>query len=133
MNASLRGLTFVLQEVPLLTAPVEVDGGITKKDVNVTGKGGYADGIELGGAQGGSGGGGCGDSFMTTEDVQTYSRYKYSGQTEMDYVGAGMMTGQDHLYSRYRAGAFDGMALSEQFLGEYYSSVSILQRLREHF
>ncbi|XP_074545677.1 desmoglein-2-like protein [Halichoeres trimaculatus] len=110
------------KEVPLLTAPVEVDGSMMKKqNVNVTGRGGYPDGIELGGAPGG--GAGCGNSSLTTENVQTYSRYKQSGgQIEMDYLGAGTMTGQEHLYSQYRAGAFDGMALSEQFLGDYYSS-----------
>ncbi|XP_034559697.1 desmoglein-2-like [Notolabrus celidotus] len=117
------------KEVPLLTPLVEVDGNkIQTGNINVTGKKGYLGGLlETGGAQGGAQGGGAaiGGSIMTTEDIQRYSRYNQGHEhMEMDYMNSGMMTGQEHLYSRYRAGAFDGMALSELFLGEYYSSKS---------
>lgn len=37
-------------------------------------------------------------------------------------MNGGMIMGEDRY--RYRAGMFDGMALSEEFLGEYYSNVS---------
>ncbi|CAJ1072357.1 desmoglein-2-like [Xyrichtys novacula] len=109
------------KEVPLLATNVEVDGGIVKgQNVNVGSRNGYLDGlVELGGAQGG--GAGIGGSILTTENINTFGRYNQSvGQ--MDY--SGMMTGQEHHYSRYNAGVFDGMALSEQFLGEYYLSKS---------
>lgn len=60
----------------------------------------------------------------TWMNTHLYSQYPNRGQEEMDYMGAGMMTGQEHRFSQYMAGAFDGMALSDQFLEEYYSSVS---------
>ncbi len=131
-------LTFFSQEVPLLHAPVEVDGvtagvttgvtsgvtsGVTAGARNVSGFGGkgYLERlVELGGAAGAGN-----TSHMTAEEMHLYNQYNQSGgQVEMDYTGAGMMTGQEHAFSQYRAGMFDGMALSEQFLGEYYSSVS---------
>ncbi|XP_041659024.1 desmoglein-2-like [Cheilinus undulatus] len=113
------------KEVPLLTAPVEVDGAtINIRNVNNLGGKGYLGGlVELGGAAGG--GAALGSSILTTENMHMYNQYNQSsGQIEMDYMGAGRMTGQERLYSRYRTGMFDGMALSEQFLGEYYSSKS---------
>ncbi len=115
--------------MPLLQAPVEVHGGaVSTKNVNnyeskafverlVDSRDGAAGGVALGG--------GINSSAMTTEDIHLYNQYNQSGgQVEMDYAGGRMMTGQGHLYSGYRTGAFDGMALSGQFLGEYYSSVS---------
>lgn len=82
-----------------------------------------------------TGGGGFGAGHtLTSENMQKnmYNRYNNG----MDYVDGGMMTGQEHSFSRYGAGAgagaaaaagagaFDGMALSNQYLEEYYSSVS---------
>lgn len=60
--------------------------------------------------------------MSTIRDTNWYEYYKnYGGQTEVD-VSGGMITGEDHY--RFRAGMFDGIALSEEFLGRYYSSVS---------
>lgn len=79
----------------------------------------------MGAAGGGAGLGAVNTSNLTTENMQ-YNQYRhFGGQDEMDYTGTGMLGGQEHLFSRYRAGAFDGMALSDQFLEEYYLSVSI--------
>lgn len=115
---------FIKQDVPLLHAPVEVDGGtINIKDVNNYGGKGYFGGLnEEGGA---ALGGGINTSTMTAEEMRLYRLYNNSGgQIDMDYAGGGMMTGQQHFFDRYRADAFDGMALSEEFLGQYYASVS---------
>ena len=50
-------------------------------------------------------------------------------QTDYEAGGGGGMTGQhghytSHLGSEYRGGTYDGMAVSEGFLREYYSNVS---------
>uniref|UniRef100_A0A3Q1H2R5 Desmoglein-2-like n=1 Tax=Acanthochromis polyacanthus TaxID=80966 RepID=A0A3Q1H2R5_9TELE len=59
------------------------------------------------------------------KNTRMYSRYRhYSGHEEMDHVGAGMMTGQDFSLSHYSSAVFNGMALPDQFLEEYYSSKS---------
>ncbi|XP_035526636.1 desmoglein-2-like [Morone saxatilis] len=124
------------KEVPLLHVPVEVDGGtINVKNVNAFGGKGYVGRLaEVGGAAGGgaAGGGaalgGMNTSTLTAENMHLYNQYnKYNqsiGKVEMDYAGAGMMTGEEMFFSRYMAGAFDGMALPDQYLGEYYSSKS---------
>ncbi|XP_031711123.1 desmoglein-2-like isoform X1 [Anarrhichthys ocellatus] len=113
------------RDVPLLHAPAEVDlGTIKARNIN-TYEGNIYQGrlTELGGAAGG--GGGLNTSILTSENMDLYNQYRHSrGQVGMDYVDAGMMTGQGQRFSQYRAGAFDGMALSDQFLGEYYSSKS---------
>ncbi|XP_068196504.1 desmoglein-2-like protein [Antennarius striatus] len=109
------------KEVPLLNAPVEVDGGtINIRNINGYGEGGYTGGLtELGG-----GAGVINTSNMTAENMYLYNQYNQSrGQTE-DFLGCGMLTGQQHLFEKHRTGAFDGMALSDEFLGQYYSSKS---------
>lgn len=69
--------------------------------------------------------GGFNTSAVMTDNMHLYNRYNHSsGQVEVDYAGGGMMTGEDRLHSQYRARVFDGMALSDAFLDEYYSSVS---------
>lgn len=81
-----------------------------KRYASKGGPGGYP---EFGGGSGG----------MTTENVQMYSQYqKVHGHG--DYFGGGMVTGQNKYYSQRQFGAFDGMALSNDFLGNYYISVS---------
>ncbi|XP_034744736.1 desmoglein-2-like isoform X3 [Etheostoma cragini] len=115
------------KEVPLLHVPVEVDGGtVNAKNINTyEGKGHLGELTEFGAAAGG------GATFvrglntvnMTAEEMRLYNQYNHSGwQGGLDYGDAGMMTGQENNFSQYRAGAFDGMALSDQFLEEYYSS-----------
>lgn len=42
---------------------------------------------------------------------------------DMEHIDGGMILGREH-YLEHRGGLFDGMALSSEFLGEYYSSVS---------
>ncbi|XP_044076579.1 desmoglein-2-like [Siniperca chuatsi] len=117
------------KDVPLLHAPVEVDGGtINMKNINTLGGKRYIrEMAEVGGAAGGGTTicGAINTATLTAEDMYRYNQYNHSsGQAEMDYIGAGMMTGQRHNFSQYRAEMFDGMALSGQFLGEYYSSKS---------
>uniref|UniRef100_A0A672G470 Desmoglein-2-like n=1 Tax=Salarias fasciatus TaxID=181472 RepID=A0A672G470_SALFA len=69
---------------------------------------------------GGGAGFGMNTSTLVTENINMYNQYRRGGGLEeMD-----MMQGQGYGYSHYSGGAFDGMALSEQFLGEYYSSKS---------
>ncbi|XP_051274366.1 desmoglein-2 [Dicentrarchus labrax] len=118
------------KEVPLLHVPVEVDGGtINAKNVTTFGGKGYLGGLAyVGGAAGGGAAGGgaalvgaMNTSTLTAEKMHLYNQYN---EVEMDYAGAGMMTGQENVFSQYMAGAFDGMALSDQYLGHYYSSKS---------
>lgn len=107
--------------MPLLTFPVEVDGGgaVITKDIQT-----LSGGAALGGGGGGGGGGAFGGgTWMDTMDH--YNQYSYYGrQGHMGHMQGGTMTGQEHYFSQSRAGFFDGMALSEDFLEEYYSSVS---------
>ncbi|XP_045907501.1 desmoglein-2 isoform X1 [Micropterus dolomieu] len=117
------------KDVPLLHFPVEVDGGtMNAKDINAFGGKGYLGGLaEVGGgaAVGGAALGAINTSSLTAEEMHLYNQYNNSsGQVEMDYMGGGMMTGQGHLYSKYRTGVFDGMSLSDEFLWQYYSSKS---------
>lgn len=94
------------------------------KNINTyEGKGFLGGLVEQGGAAGGSGA--RHTSIVTTENLNQYNQYRHtSGQVGMDHTDAGMMTGHRQMGSQYMVGIFDGMALSDQFLGEYYSSVS---------
>lgn len=100
--------------IPLIDPPVEVEHHIDVTDIpRFAGKrvpGGHH---ELGGGPGG----------MTTESRHLYSRYQEQ-HGHGDYVGGGMVTGQKRFSSQSKFGAFDGMALSDDFLGEYYISKS---------
>lgn len=84
------------------------------KDVNNYGKGQH-DLIDMGGA---ARGGGIGGGTMTIDGFNRYGEH-----IDLEYVSGGMMLGQGN-YSQYSGGLFDGMALSSEFLGEYYSNVS---------
>lgn len=87
---------------------------------NIYGGKTYLGGVtEFGAASGGA----LNTSTMTAENMHMYSRYKHFGGQEIDLMGTGI-AGQEHLFSQYRAAVFDGMALSDQFLWEYYSNVS---------
>lgn len=114
------------QALPLLPT-IEVDGStlITKDIKNITGSG-FQRQTDCGGVA--VGGGAFGGGFNTscwTENMEKYNRYShYNGQGNMRYVHGGTMTGQDHYYSQKSAGVFDGMALSDQYLMEYYANVS---------
>lgn len=113
-----------MQAIPLLNSPAEVDHGkIDVKNVDrYEGKGFLGGLADLGGADGG-GAGGMNISTLTSENI--YKQYKHSrGQMEGDYRVGGMMTGQERFYSKNQFGAFDGMALPYEFLGEYYYNVS---------
>lgn len=77
-------------------------------------------GVVGGGAAGGGGAG------LITEDLRSYGQHGQFLMTQEELIDSGMAGGQ-HVFSQYRGGAFDGMALSEQFLDEYYSSVSIFK------
>ncbi|TNN61085.1 Desmoglein-2 [Liparis tanakae] len=111
------------REVPLLNAAGDL-GTINAKNINTyEGKGFLGGLVELGGAAGGSGA--IHNSILTTENMNQYNQYRHSsGQMGMDHTDAGMMTGHRQMGSQYMGGIFDGMALSDQFLGEYYSSKS---------
>lgn len=93
---------------------------INTKDINRYEHKGYPGGLSEVDAGAGKGSFGAG---IHTKDMYKYNKYERS-RMEMDLRGSEMLTGQEHLYSRYSAGVFDGMALSDQFLGEYYSTVS---------
>uniref|UniRef100_A0A8C8JZW3 Cadherin domain-containing protein n=1 Tax=Oncorhynchus tshawytscha TaxID=74940 RepID=A0A8C8JZW3_ONCTS len=81
---------------------------------------------EIGGAAGGVSGDGFTSSSMFTGAHQQYHGFHQpSGRLEVDYgMGGGIMTEQhEHsMFSRLPAGAYDGMALSEEVLEEYYSA-----------
>lgn len=121
--------TLPSQEVPLLQVPVEVDHGSVKAvDSHQYGGKGFLGGQVAGGtAEGGAaaGGGFTSSSFVTSENINQYQGFHQDqGCIDLRHMGEGAMTGQEH-FSRFGAGAYDGMALSEGFLDEYYSSVSI--------
>lgn len=87
---------------------------VKAKDITGFGRGAGGDLIDMGM---GAGAGGLGGAAMEHE----YSRW--GEHIGMERVDGGMTLGQGH-YSEYRGGLFDGMALSSEFLGEYYSNVS---------
>uniref|UniRef100_A0A8C5GHF3 Desmoglein-2-like n=1 Tax=Gouania willdenowi TaxID=441366 RepID=A0A8C5GHF3_GOUWI len=107
------------KDIPLLHIPVDVDGGIMNAtNINTFGGKGFGGGIvDVGAGVGTAFGGGMNTSTLTAENMQLYSHYKR--QEEM-----GMMDGQEFGFSHYGGGAFDGMALSDHFLEEYYASQS---------
>ncbi|XP_008432288.1 desmoglein-2-like protein [Poecilia reticulata] len=115
------------KDVPLV--PVHVDGStINTKNINMSGGAAYLDNL----AGAGMGGGGT----LTGEEMWMDNKYNYyhanrdqmgfmgagtmRGQ-EMGFMGAGTMTGQEMSFSKQRLTAFDGMALPEHYLGQYYS------------
>lgn len=111
-----------LQEVPLLQVPVHTDSGtINIKDVNLSGGQTYLDHF------GSSGAAMDGRGTLTGQGMNMYNTYNYNystGQDQMDFMGGGTMAGQDMSFSKYRLTAFDGMALPDHYLGQYYSEVS---------
>nr|XP_040027751.1 desmoglein-2-like [Gasterosteus aculeatus aculeatus] len=109
------------REVPLLYVPEQVNVGTVNN--NSFGAKGYPGGmVELGGV---AGGGAALHNSFSRENQDLYNQHHVSsGQVGMDYVDAGMMAGRERLFSRYRAEAFDGMALSDHFLADYYSRQS---------
>lgn len=89
---------------------------VKAKDIGSFGRGAGGDLIDIGM---GAGAGGLSGATMGLD--HGYSRW--GEHIEMERVDGGMTLGHGH-YSDYRGGAFDGMALSSEFLGEYYSNVS---------
>ncbi|KAF7668476.1 hypothetical protein LDENG_00008060 [Lucifuga dentata] len=112
------------KDVPLLQVPVEVDHGtIPAKDINNFRGKGFVGGLQGAGAGEGAGFGGGVNTTTITENMHRYNQYGHSsGHLEMGYMGGGMMTGHENAFSRYKAEAYNGMALSDHFLQEYYSS-----------
>lgn len=107
---------------------MEVDVGTTNAhNINTFGRKGYrGEAAEFQAIGGGAALGAVNTSTLTTENMHMYNQYKhFGGHDEMELMGTGMLAGQEHLFSRYRGGVFDGLALSDQYLEEYYSSVSI--------
>lgn len=108
------------QDVPRVQIPVQVDGStINTKNINMSGGAAYLD--NLTGA--GMGGGGT----LTGEEMWMDDKYNYyhANRDQMGFMGAGTMTGQEMSFSKQRLTAFDGMALPEHYLGQYYSVVSL--------
>lgn len=117
------------KDIPLIQVPGEVDGGtVNVRDINsYGGRGHLGGGTEVGGLVGGGAtiGHVVNRSTLNAENMHMYNRYRhYSGHEELDHMGAGMMTGQDYSLSHYSNAVFNGMALPDQFLEEYYSSKS---------
>ncbi|CAL1579583.1 unnamed protein product [Knipowitschia caucasica] len=112
------------KEIPLLNA-VEVDGGgggggVVTKDVNA-----LSGGASLGGGRGGGGGGMFGGGMHTstwTENMDHHNQYSfYRGEGHRDFSQGGTL-GHGHYLTQSGAGVFDGMALSLEFLEDYYLS-----------
>ncbi|XP_014844488.1 PREDICTED: desmoglein-2-like isoform X2 [Poecilia mexicana] len=130
------------KDVPLVQVPLDVDGStINTKNINMSGGAAYLDNL----AGAGMGGGGT----LTGEEMWMDNKYNYyhanqdqmgftgagtmTGQEmgfmgagtmtgrEMGFMGAGTMTGREMSFSKQRLTAFDGMALPEHYLGQYYS------------
>ncbi|XP_004079413.1 desmoglein-2 [Oryzias latipes] len=101
--------------IPYVQVPVETgDIQLNAKDINTFGGQGYLQG-------GGSAlGGGLNMSTLSAENRRLYSQYGQSFvHDQTDFMSSGM-TGQEMGFSSYRGGAFDGIALSDRFLEEYY-------------
>ncbi|KAK2822451.1 hypothetical protein Q5P01_022516 [Channa striata] len=111
------------KEIPLLHVPVEADGGTMKGRTNTFAQKGHLGVNEFGAAGGGATLGAVNTSTLTAENMHMYNQYgHFGGQEDIDFMGTGMMTGQEHLFSQSTGGVFDGMAISDHFLEEYYSS-----------
>ncbi|CAB1317409.1 unnamed protein product [Coregonus sp. 'balchen'] len=113
------------KEVPLLNVPVEMG---TVNVVKSGGNTGFIGGVgAVGRGEAGviSGDGFPSSSMFTGAHHQYHGIHKPNGRLEVDY-GMGGETRTEHhehsLFSRYRAGAYDGIALSEEVLEEYYSA-----------
>ncbi|XP_029380665.1 desmoglein-2-like [Echeneis naucrates] len=104
------------KEVPLLHVPVEVDHGALNGKTSLEMK----QGLGLAAAGGAAF---AGATTLTTDEMRNYGHY-FSGREDRKITDAEMMAAQEHMFSQYRGGAFDGMALSDAFLEEYYSSKS---------
>lgn len=104
--------------------PLTVGGGVNGADIKIGGRQDYMAGlVETDAALGGG--------FTTTgQDSYLYNQYGYSsGQQHSGFTDGGMMGGQtikDMRFANYEFGNFDGMALPDHFLWQYYSQVSIL-------
>ncbi|KAF6739227.1 Desmoglein-2 [Oryzias melastigma] len=101
--------------------PISIESGdiqLGVKDINTYGGQGYLQG-------GGSTlGGAVNMSTLTAENKNLYSQYGQSFvHDQTDFMSSGM-TGQEMGFSSYRGGAFDGIALSDRFLEEYYVTKS---------
>lgn len=104
--------------------PLNANGGMNGTGITMGGRKDYMSGlVETDAVQGGG-------FTMMGQDSYLYNQYGYSGgQQHMGFSEGGMMGGQamqDMHFSNYEFGAFDGMALPDHFLGQYYSEVSIL-------
>ncbi|XP_034039169.1 desmoglein-2-like [Thalassophryne amazonica] len=109
------------KEVPLMTAPVEVDHGAKgAANFNTFGRHCYYGGITAGELAAGGAALGGGFSTLTTENIHQHGQYQHSSG-HMD-MATGLISGGEHHLSTYRADVYEGMALSEEFLGEYYTS-----------
>lgn len=101
-----------LQAIPLIDTPVEVGHRLDVTDVPGYGSQRVTRGHhEIGGGPGG----------ITTDSRHMYMHYQ---KLHEDYLGGGVATGQRRFHSQSKFGAFDGMALSEDFLGDYFIRVS---------
>uniref|UniRef100_A0A4W5MFL5 Cadherin domain-containing protein n=1 Tax=Hucho hucho TaxID=62062 RepID=A0A4W5MFL5_9TELE len=118
------------KEVPHLNIPVEMEHG-SIKTVNVGKYGGNMGFIGRGGAGGGGAAGGVSGDGFTSSSMFTGAHQQYhgfhqpSGRLEVDYgMGGGIMTEhhEHSMFSRLQGGAYDGIALSEEVLEEYYSA-----------
>ncbi|KAF3699390.1 Desmoglein-2 Cadherin family member 5 HDGC Precursor [Channa argus] len=110
------------KEIPL-HSQVEADSGTMIVNTNSYAQKGHLGMNEFGAAGGGGPLRAVNTGTLTAENMHMYNQYgQYAGQEEMDFMGTGMMTGQEHLFSQNRGGVFDGMAISDEFLEEYYSS-----------
>lgn len=109
--------------IPMLKVPVEVDhGSIKAVDVQKYGGNSF---FGLGGGGGGTGGRHEGFTSLSTWDRYGYKDFHHgNGGVEVDGRGTGMggvnMTGREDSSSWFRGGAYDGIALSDSFLEEYY-------------
>uniref|UniRef100_UPI0037E909E1 desmoglein-2-like protein n=1 Tax=Semicossyphus pulcher TaxID=241346 RepID=UPI0037E909E1 len=125
------------KQYPLLTVPVEVDAGVKElhrgdtikygmaSGVGTTGRGATGRGSTGRGSTGGgptgggpTGGGATAGGSIYAADL--FHNYSYNKED----IHSGTMSGHQHHYSQYTTGASDGMALSHQFLGDYYLSKS---------
>lgn len=88
-------------------------GGLNYKDINAYGKGQGGDLIDTGMG-----------AYARDGAIETLDRFRhYRDYNNMEHMDGGMMLEQGH-FSEYGGGLFDGMALSSEFLGKYYSNVS---------
>ncbi|XP_054889423.1 desmoglein-2-like protein [Poeciliopsis prolifica] len=104
------------KDVSHVQVPVCVDGStINTKNINMSGGAAYLDNL--------AGAGMVGGGTLTGEEMWMDNKYNYhhANRDQMGFMGTGTMTGKEMSFAKKRLTAFDGLALPDHYLEQYYS------------